>query len=178
MKAFLLSILGSMVIGVCMVNTALATNIDPVDKLPKVFKLGTHEQEYERLATEHQTLLLTACDDDMDGAFQKWVSMMSEMEKYAELVDYDIKGVKMWLHVFWNRDGSIRHIAYFLKGNSRNMEESEFAAFLSSFMNRYRFPLTFTSKFSHYGSASFPVFSNPVKKNNNDISVKKNKGKD
>ena len=124
---------------------------------PKVFILGEHEKAYEQLNLEYSVMLLTACEGNMDAAYQKWLSMLNEMEAYATLINYDIKGVKVWLNVFWNVDGSIKHIAYHLKQNSRNIDTAEFTAFLSSFINHYKFPLVTKQKYSHYGSAAFPT---------------------
>jgi hypothetical protein len=124
---------------------------------PKVFILGEHEKAYEKLNLEYSVMLLTACNGNMDTAYQKWLSMLNEMEAYATLINYDIKGVKIWLNVFWNIDGTIKHIAYHLKQNSRNIDTAEFTAFLVSFINHYKFPLVTQSKYSHYGSASFPT---------------------
>ncbi len=132
--------------------------------LPKVFILGEHEKAYEKLFDAHSTVLLEACNDDMDVAFDKWLSMLEEMEAYAISIDYDIKGIKVWLNVFWNKDGSIKHIAYHLKVNSRNIRNpEELTAFFSSFMNHYKFPIVTDRNFSHYGSASFPTFARRIK---------------
>jgi len=128
--------------------------------LPKVFILGQHEKAYEKLFDQHSTVLLEVCNDSMDIAFDKWLSMLEEMEAYANSIDYDLKGIKVWLNVFWNKDGSIKHIAYHLKVNSKNIVHlEELSAFFSSFMNHYRFPLVSDRSFSHYGSASFPTFA-------------------
>lgn len=124
---------------------------------PKVFILGEHESAYEKLNIDYPVMLLTACNGDMDLAYQKWLSMLTEMEAYATLINYDIKGVKVWLNVFWNQDGTVKHIAYHLKQNSRNIDTAEFTAFLISFMGKYKFPLINNEKYSHYGSASFPT---------------------
>lgn len=145
---------------------AKATSVPTIDStaLPKVFILGEYETAYERLFDKHSTVLLEVCDDDMDQAFDKWLSMLEEMEAYATSIDYDIKGIKVWLNVFWNKDGSIKHIAYHLKVNSRNIEHpEELSAFFSSFMNHYQFPLVADRNYSHYGSASFPTFSRRIK---------------
>ncbi len=125
---------------------------------PKVFILGEHEKAYEQLNLEYSEMLLTACNGDMETAYQKWLSMLNEMEAYASLINYDIKGVKVWLNVFWSKDGTIKHIAYHLKQNSRNIDTAEFTAFLISFINHYKFPLVNNKKYSHYGSASFPTY--------------------
>jgi hypothetical protein len=124
---------------------------------PKVFILGEHEKAYEQLNLEYSIMLLTACKGNMENAYQKWLSMLNEMEAYATLINYDIKGVKVWLNVFWKEDGTIKHIAYHLKQNSRNIDTAEFTAFLSSFINHYKFPLVTDQKYSHYGSAAFPT---------------------
>ena len=124
---------------------------------PKVFILGEHEDAYEQLNIDYSVMLLTACNGDMDLAYQKWLSMLNEMEAYATLINYDIKGVKVWLNVFWNEDGTVKHVAYHLKQNSRNIDTAEFTAFLVSFINRYKFPLISDENYSHYGSASFPT---------------------
>jgi len=86
------------------------------------------------------------------------------MEAYAKEINFDINGVKIWVHVFWSADGTINHIAYHLKPNSKNIDDKEFSAFLSSFTNQYKFPLvTKGVNYSHYASAAFPTFSKRVK---------------
>ncbi len=134
--------------------------------LPKAFIIGEHEQQFESLTIEHSTMLLTACEDDMGVAFEKWWSMIQEMEAYASLIGFDLKGIKIWLNVFWNGNGSIRHIAYYLKPNSKNVDTAELTAFFSSFMNHYTFPLITQARYSHYGSAAFPTL--PRRVNNED----------
>ena len=61
------------------------------------------------------------------------------------------------LEVFWNTDGSIDHIGYVFRTNSRNVRPDEFSAFLSSFTRQYTFPLKSQQKFSHYTIATFPL---------------------
>lgn len=126
-------------------------------QLPKVFLIGEYSEEFENMSMEYKSNLMKACEYDMDVAFQKWMSMLQEMEAYADQIEYDIKGVKIWMKVFWKNDGSIKHIAYYLKPRSRNTDTEELSAFFSSFMNNYRFPLISKEKYSHYGSAAFPT---------------------
>jgi len=125
--------------------------------LPISFVIGENEEAYSQLMLKYETGLIEICEDDMDLAFQKWSSMLMEMEAYAERIDFDIKGVKLWLNVFWDADGNIKHIGYYLKGNSRNLSSEELSAFFSSFSRHYRFPLVADKAYSHYGSASFPT---------------------
>ena len=68
--------------------------------LPKVFQLGDYESQFEKLSVAHQTSLLTATDDDFNAMFGAWTSMLKEMQAHSELVNYDLKGIKMWLNVF------------------------------------------------------------------------------
>ncbi len=127
--------------------------------LPKAFIIGEHEKKFEELSIEHSAMLLNVCDDDMQVAFGKWLSMLKEMEAYAGVIGYDLKGLKLWLNIFWDANGEVRHIAYYPKPNSRNVKLDELNAFFSSFMNHYTFPLIAEVKYSHYGIASFPTFS-------------------
>lgn len=125
--------------------------------LPKVFVLGEHEVEYEQLMLKYNESLLTVCDNDMKLAFGKLMSMFQEMETYAEQLQYDINGVRIWVHLFWDEKGMIQHIGYHLRPNSKNVNNTEFTAFLEDFVEAYRFPLNTTKKYSLYTSTSFPT---------------------
>ncbi len=127
--------------------------------LPKVFLIGQYSEEFETASEEYRLQLLEACNHDIDLAFGKWIDLLLKMEEYANMLEYDIKGVKMWIKVFWNEEGGIDHIAYYLKPKSRNISIDELSAFFMSFINHYQFPLTADDKFSHYGSAQFPILS-------------------
>ncbi len=126
--------------------------------LPKSFVIGEFEKQFEELNLSHSTMLLTVCNNDMDLAFGKWLSMLKEMEAYADVIDYDLKSLNLWLNIFWSAEGKIQHIAYYPKPGSRNVNLDELSAFFSSFMNHYTFPLVANTVYSHYGSASFPTF--------------------
>lgn len=128
-------------------------------RLPKVFLLGEFEVQMDQQAMVHRTNLLKACDNDIELAYAKWISMVKEIEAYAKKIEYDINGVKVWLNVFYHANGKIAHIGYHLKPNSRNIDTEEFAGYLRSFVNNYTFPHTFEKPFSHYGSAGFPTFA-------------------
>lgn len=134
--------------------------ISTLPELPKVFKLGTNEAAYETLAQEYPQTLLAACNNDMKVAFDKWLEMMKALDEHAGRINFDIKGIKVRLHVFWDADGTIKHIGYILRSDSRVLEkEAEFGAFLSSFTRQYRFPVQSQQKYSHYSIATFPTFS-------------------
>lgn len=127
--------------------------------LPRVFQLGSNEQAYDALVQEYAPSLLEVCNNDMKVAFDKWLDMMKALEDYAKKINFDVKGVKVRLHVFWDEEGNIDHIGYVFRTNSRNIRPEEFGALLSSFSRQYVFPLTSKQKFSHYTIATFPTYS-------------------
>jgi len=129
--------------------------------LPKVFVLGEETADYEKIAPEYKSLL-EACDNDMEAAFKKWLSMLLEMETYAKKIDFDIKGVKLWMQVYWDKSGAIEHIGFYLRPTSKNVEVADISAFFTSFMNHYSFPLTSDFKYAHYTSVSFPIYFNQI----------------
>ncbi len=125
---------------------------------PTVFVLGQYQESYEALSAKFESSLLTACNNDLQEAYKKWMHMMSAMEAYSNQIDYDIRGLKIWLQVYWNPDGSLAHVAYHLKPNSRNFDYAELNAFFKSFSNHYELPLKSPVPYAHYGSASFPLY--------------------
>ena len=127
-------------------------------ELPKVFLIGEYTDAFDKLSAEYSYQLYDACDQDLSKAFSKWTVMMLDVQQAAEAQGIDIRGLRLWLKVFWAKDGSIEHIAYFLKPNSRNIETRKLTAFLTAFANNYVFPLEATQKYSHYASASFPIY--------------------
>ncbi len=131
-------------------------------ELPKVFEIGEFETSYNQLSSEYQTLLLDACDDNMDMAYGKWVSMLREMELFADQVSFDLKGGKFWLNVFFTSDGTIEYIGYSLKPISKKIEKNEIEDFLAAFTENFQFPLHISKKFVHYGSAAFPTMIVPI----------------
>jgi len=133
-----------------------------VVELPKVFEIGEFEASYNLLSSEYQTLLLDACDDNMEMAYGKWVSMLREMELFADQVSFDIKGGKLWLNVFFTSDGSIEYIGYSLKPISKEIEKEQIEDFLAAFTENFQFPLHISKKFAHYGSAAFPIMTIPI----------------
>ncbi len=156
----ILGILVAVLIGIYLEKGHSQTSQPPSAQyfsLPNVFKLGEHDQLYESILPDYQTLL-EACNGDMKVAHGKLYSMMKEMEAFAALMEFDLKGVKAWMHIFWREDGTIEYIGFHLKPNSRNIDNAELNAFLKNFTLQYKFPLTTNKKYSHYSSFSFPVF--------------------
>ena len=80
------------------------------------------------------------------------------MEEYADKIDYDVKGLKVWLQVFFNKSGKIDYILFFKKPLSKNINDKELVAFFRSFMRDFKLNIDATENFNHSGSASFPTY--------------------
>ena len=148
----------------CILSISLshrAKNTDQQQDLPKVFLIGEYEHAFETLSTTHSDILLTVCNDDMDFAYDQWTDMLASLEDYSDRIDYDIKGAKLYMYVFWDADGTIAHLAFYPKPNSRNIPLPELKAVFKGFIKEYRLPIRSDKGFSHYASASFPIFYKP-----------------
>jgi hypothetical protein len=132
--------------------------------LPSVFQIGEHQQAYDKLSASCDDLLSNVCKNSMEQAYFVWTDMLIQLENFSKTKNYDIKGIKVWINVFWNADGSIKHIVYHPKPNSRNTNYDELTTVLNDFLNHYEVKLTHTKTFFHYGSASFPVQGSRVGK--------------
>jgi len=127
--------------------------------LESVFFVGEHEQEYEKLVVNYKTLLFTVADNDMNLAFDEWTNLMKDIEAFSTKSNIDIKGVKVWINVFWSSNGNIDYIVFHPKPDSKNMDYEAVRSCFANFIKTYQSPLKYSSKFSHYGSANFPIFS-------------------
>lgn len=114
--------------------------------------------------TDHSTMLLEVCENDMNVAYAKWIDLLNQLESHAQNHAFDINGIKLWLNVFWNEDGSIKHLVYHPKPNSKNVKTEDISSFFTSFIDHYEPNLVTQYKFSHYGSASFPTFPQRVRR--------------
>lgn len=126
--------------------------------LPKAFVLAEYEEISEKYAPEYQHLL-DVCDGDIYIAFTKWLNMLTEMEAASQAQKLNLSGVKMWMQIYFSANGRIDHIGFFLKPNSKNINQTELSVFLEKFARQYKFPIEAESKFSHYTAVSFPIFA-------------------
>ncbi len=133
-------------------------------ELPLVFQIGEYEESYEHLLGEYPEMLLGICDNDMSVAYDKWIAFLMEIEQHAESIGVDILGVKMWLNVFWDKNGNIQHIAFHLKPNSKNISTKDIENLLTDFATHSHLNVIAEKPFSHYGSATFPTFPRRVNK--------------
>ncbi|MBK9254559.1 MAG: hypothetical protein IPM42_03620 [Saprospiraceae bacterium] len=134
-------------------------NIGTSTSVPTVFFIGEHEDAFEKMVKDYNTLLFTVCENSMELTYDNWALFLMDLEQYATSMNVDLKGTKYWLNVFWNKNGTIDNIAFFPKPNSKNINYEDIRVLLTGFIKNYQSPLKHKTKFSHYGSASFPVFS-------------------
>ena len=133
-------------------------------EVPRVFLIGEHSDQYARIASEHPANLLSVYQNDMELAYEKWAGMLVDMEQYADEIEYDIKGLKLWLHVYFNPDGTIQYLSFYPKPNSRNVPVEEIIAFFKSFCKVYRIQVNTELGFQQSASASFPTFFGGIHK--------------
>lgn len=140
-------------------SLALSTGLFAQD-LRKAFILGENEVQYDQLRTEHARTLLAVFDNNQEAALESWFQLLQKMEVYSERINFDVNGLKLYLNVFWNADGSIASIGALPKPDSKNVKTEDMLAFFSSFIRQYT-PEGPTSdrKFSHYTSVAFPTFA-------------------
>ncbi|MEM9821424.1 MAG: hypothetical protein AAF985_10145 [Bacteroidota bacterium] len=165
MRVFLILVVGSLLfsLNVQANPTVLYSDLKVKnDTVPKVFLLGEYEAAFEQFSTIYPAMLLDVCNYDMQEAYGKWLDLLQQMEAHSEMVEYDLKAIKVWLNVFWNKDGSIDHIAYYLKPASKNIDTDRLTLFLISFINSYQPALNFERNYAHYGSAAFPTMPRRV----------------
>ena len=148
-----------LLVGLFILCAAQATpSTTTIDSLPIAFTLGQYDgRPFERLKADYETQLLSVCKNDMETAYYLWVHVLKHMETQSVKAGFNLDGVKLWLYVFWNKDGTISNIAFHPKPNSKNVKNEDIANFLIAFCKTYKFPLTAEVNFSHYSTASFPV---------------------
>lgn len=121
-----------------------------------IMVIGEKGEAYDDHSSTCPEMLLTAAGS-MEGAFGKWLDMMKAVQEFAKSVDVDLNGVKLWINVYWNQDGSIRALAYHPKPTSKNIEMGRLTTLFKEFAKTYKLDLSYERCYSHYGSAAFPV---------------------
>lgn len=126
--------------------------------LPEVFLIGDHEERYQTLSQQHPETFMSVFNNDIDKAYKGWSDLLMDIEDYAAQIQFDLRGIKLWINLYFDPDGSISHLAFFPKPNSRNVPDEHLMAFFKSFVHTYHFPETSDLGFQHSASASFPTF--------------------
>lgn len=128
-------------------------------QMSKAFELGTDEVHYEQLVGNHSQSLLEATGGNITQAFEGWLDMQQAIDAYATSQNYDLNGVKVWLHVFWAPDGAIDELGFLLRPDSRFVDKAELKALFAGFIQQYRLPVQSGRGFNHYTGATFPTIS-------------------
>jgi hypothetical protein len=143
--------------------TTLSGQITAKSYLPSVFIMGEYQNEYDKLISKNSEQLLSVCENSMNVAYNHWNKLMIDIEQYCDSRAFDIKGVKLWVNAFWNKDGELIHIVYHPKPNSKNIDYSKLSNIIADFIKEENPKcLAHTLAYTHYGSASFPVYARLV----------------
>lgn len=137
----------------------ISAQADNSEELPRAFQIGEYENGYGNLIKLYPESLLSTSNDSIELAYVNWMYLLYDMEQHSKLIDVDLKGLKIWLNVFWKKNGSIDYITYYPKPNSRNVDFNKITAFFIDFINNYKVRLKGNDNFSHFGSARFPSFA-------------------
>lgn len=150
-------LLGMSLISISSMNVPLEIH-ENIQANPRVFIIEENELLFEELSKDYSKMMLEACDNDINKSSQEWINMLLQMQKYSKLWNYDrLNGVKVWIKVFCDKRGRIKHIAYAVKPSSRTVDTELFSKFLERFIRVHRMNIRTKANFSHYTSASFPV---------------------
>ena len=126
------------------------------DSLPAVFMIGQFSDPFEKLNSSAHTLLEVS-QNDVYLAYDKWLDMLSELSSTAEHLGFNLKDTKFWYSVYWNKDGTIRHFAYYPKSGSASIDHDAFKNLVTTFMANYKMPISADAAFYNYGSVAFPL---------------------
>lgn len=125
---------------------------------PQVVNVAQNSEVLEDLSANYKSSLFSASDADFIKTTKNWHHVLVGIEKYAEEIDFDLKGIKIWIKVFFAKDGNIDHITYILSDTSINIDSIELEAFLRSFMRNYKLPESHEQKFSYDARVQFPLY--------------------
>ncbi|MBK8701406.1 MAG: hypothetical protein IPN29_18420 [Saprospiraceae bacterium] len=148
-----------LIMTLCLYNGVLSAQSNQ-DAMPQVCFIGEHQKRYDNLINTHNELLLNVCQNSMDKAFDEWTSIMHDLELYADRQQFDLKGVKIWVNIFWTPAGKIDHFVFYPKPNSKNIDYDRMKEIVAGFLRTYPASQPASKKpYSHYGTASFPVYA-------------------
>ncbi|MEO6132021.1 MAG: hypothetical protein ABIQ02_09235 [Saprospiraceae bacterium] len=141
-----------------LLDNAFAQSVVSAISAPGVFLIGEYEDQYLALSKEHPATFMSVYHDDIDLAYRAWSNMLMDIEDYAGDLNFDIKGVKLWINLYFTQDGTISQLAFFPKPNSRNVPVEQLTAFFKNFIRNYHLPVKAEKGFQHNASAAFPTF--------------------
>lgn len=127
-------------------------------QIPEVFLIGEYEDQYLQLSEAFPQSFMSLYANNIDLAYKGWSGFMMDIEDYAADLKFDIRGVKLWINIYFHPDGTVAHVALYPKPNSRNIPEDQLVAFFKNFVRQYHFTETAEQGFRHSASVSFPTF--------------------
>ena len=136
--------------------TLQSQELSDLSEVPSVFRLGNHSAAYETLLSGCNNSLLENAGESLDEAYIYWLNLLQSIEEYAKDGNFDIRGVKLWLNIFWDSRGRIMHICYYPKHDSRNIDFDRFEKMLTEFVSEEHPGISSNSCFNHSGTAQFP----------------------
>lgn len=125
---------------------------------PVVIHMTSQDSLMTVFNKSYSTSLLVAADTSLSKMRQTWEDMLIQLEELSEEEQIDLRGVKLWLKVYWRTDGAIAHIAYQLQPRSLNISRAELEALLTYFVQQYRPNLRYKEPFAHQTSVGFPTY--------------------
>jgi len=125
---------------------------------PKVINISNNSKVIEELSSVYKHSLFLASENDFVKTMENWKRALTDMEQYANEIDFDLKGVQMWMKIYWAKDGNIDHITYYLLDKSINIDTKELEAFLSSYIKNKKLPIKYEHKFSYDSRVVFPLY--------------------
>lgn len=132
-------------------------------QLPTVVNLTAQDSLVEVLNQQYPASLLVASDTSLSKMRATWEDMLIQLEQLSKQEKVDLRGVRLWLKVYWGTDGRIEHLAYQLQPRSLNISHVELQALLRYFVQQYRPALRYKADFAHQTAVSFPTFLQPKK---------------
>ncbi len=130
---------------------------------PAAFVIGEYSNIFETLNDQYTQQLLAVCENDLDKAYTQWKRVLADIDRFAQLNGFKLKGTKMWIKIYWSEDGQIEHIAYDLKRQSKKINKKKFTDLLEKYIASKPEPfMKSENNFSHYGSVNYPVHATSI----------------
>lgn len=131
---------------------------------PVVFYIGEYEDNYETLIQNNSASLYNAFDNNPDMTMKFWEEWFKNFEDYAEKKGKSVYGVKLWVHLFWEKEGKVSHLAFYPKPESVHRDYDELKKLFLEYIKNAEYPrLACEKPFAHSGTIHFPVYGISVK---------------
>ncbi len=128
------------------------------EKNTSVFFIGDQQDFYHEITANYSASLLDVCNNSMTQSYEIWSNTMKDIESYCMDQGFDIKGTKLWINLFWDKDGKLDNIVFHEKPNSILLDYEKLRTLLSQYIKVAQKGLPYKARYSHYGTISFPVF--------------------